>query len=1530
MSTTMPAESRRLYSWWWDSHISPKNSKWLQENLADMDVKVKAMIKLIEEDADSFAKRAEMYYKKRPELLKFMEEFYRAYRALAERYDHATSALRHAHQSMAEAFPNHIPLALPDDPVASSVTNSGHRASDLPSPVYALIDHDILHKDENMKGELARVKLPEKKARKSLNFQEEEEKVLYTRKENVKSEIKHLEGSVSKLSMENQNLKSQIVSESKHLDLNRAEVQSLRDEISRLESEKEAAISQNQLSQESINSLETEISKAKDEIRKLIEEMMILIEKLSRAEKENQCLQVELEERKRVLEMSLKSSEQLHNESQEKFKLMALEIQTHVEKLQEFEHSKAVLEEELHHFKDNNSSLNKQNLACALKIKELQDEMIALKEMHRKLEDEVEIFSKDKMVLQQELKSTKTDRNELDLKHKTLSEQILEARSNVESLEVMVKELRQGNSELKEGCRMLEDENVLLLNKLKSMELDLSERNVVLENSLSDANVELEELRDKAKLLEDSFNSLNTELSTHVEEKAALASQIEALVENVKKLSEKNILMENSLADANSEVDGVRSKLREMEESCQTLSIENSELHDHKKDLISQVESIQLILANLERRHATLEEKHINLAKENGKSIKTVKELEDSLCVKQKSYESLRQSCSIHLNTLEKEIEMTQEECMSNMNESFILQRCLWDMADSLLMEKKKYKCFVQLSDFQKASLDNQVLLLQEERKALQNRVHEEEQRTMDSMLETFILQRCLSEVEQKNFILLQECQKHVVASRCLNEQIIELEGRDLIQKEKIALSAKHNANIRDGINLLLNSLSISNELMNTDTSDVVNLKSILNEVKSLLAFISNVNDENQLLCMEISIYCTILKQIGLEGLLLDQELGTRNSQLLALQSKQHELFQRYEQLRHYVCVKQHRENALMAELGSLNSHLAVLSEEYRELEDKNNALEEENCLIFAKAMNIEHLYLLYRAQYAESTLQLDMSTDEFCALLAVKSDLDEEIKRSKAKMTKFENENKHLNESLLFLDGMRSKIAISEFDLVATQNLCEELFSQVDISENLLKEKNMQLSKANHELQCKQKESAELCRRLVVANKTVDEAKMMISALEKISAGKDKEIASAYEENKRFNVELDKSNSEVEAHRMREEILCSELQKKMVEHDRFEGEIAELFNEVFVLAINVAVLEEKMLELNIEITQRSARAVELEKKLGDVEKENSKIKANLNAYLPLSVSLGNAIEDVEEHAFQLANLHGKQDSSASKEQRNYHSSIGDYTSIAGILELQNLIAKLEALQKLLIGTKNHLDEEKVESSANLESARREIEDLKLKYSIHRESGREDQTAGINEEMKDIELVVEKEVGVDKLATSTEIKESQEDWGRRMIDILSSYSEKLFALHTSAQDLRRKMEASGKKMSYKSLDLHSVNADLKQAEEAINDLFDSIIKLTTKVEEYSKSVNGRREVLEKTRRIAERIGMLELEMEKIHYIFLKLEDECEIYNIRAGVANRAPPRTLLRDYLYGRSGRPARKRERFLAWMRHWRKASGY
>ncbi|KAI3668232.1 hypothetical protein L6452_43309 [Arctium lappa] len=83
-------KSKLTAHWWWldsQSNSIPRKSPWLHSTLAELDDKTGAMLKLIEEDADSFAKRAEMYYKKRPELITIVEDLYRAHRSLAEKYD---------------------------------------------------------------------------------------------------------------------------------------------------------------------------------------------------------------------------------------------------------------------------------------------------------------------------------------------------------------------------------------------------------------------------------------------------------------------------------------------------------------------------------------------------------------------------------------------------------------------------------------------------------------------------------------------------------------------------------------------------------------------------------------------------------------------------------------------------------------------------------------------------------------------------------------------------------------------------------------------------------------------------------------------------------------------------------------------------------------------------------------------------------------------------------------------------------------------------------------------------------------------------------------------------------------------------------------------------------------------------------------------------------------------------------------------------------------------------------------------------
>ncbi|XP_021284200.1 protein NETWORKED 2A-like [Herrania umbratica] len=122
------------YSWWWASHIRTKQSKWLEQNLQDMEEKVSSMLTIIDDDGDSFAQRAEMYYRRRPELVNIVEESYRAYRALAERYDHLSKDLQSANRTIASVFPEQVPFAMDEEDEENvSQTSTSSPCADKPS-----------------------------------------------------------------------------------------------------------------------------------------------------------------------------------------------------------------------------------------------------------------------------------------------------------------------------------------------------------------------------------------------------------------------------------------------------------------------------------------------------------------------------------------------------------------------------------------------------------------------------------------------------------------------------------------------------------------------------------------------------------------------------------------------------------------------------------------------------------------------------------------------------------------------------------------------------------------------------------------------------------------------------------------------------------------------------------------------------------------------------------------------------------------------------------------------------------------------------------------------------------------------------------------------------------------------------------------------------------------------------------------------------------------------------------------------------
>lgn len=79
------------FSWWSDSHKRPQQSQWLQATLSDLDNKTKTILNIIQDDGDSFAKRAEMFYQRRPELINLVHDLHKSYRSLAEKYDQLRS-----------------------------------------------------------------------------------------------------------------------------------------------------------------------------------------------------------------------------------------------------------------------------------------------------------------------------------------------------------------------------------------------------------------------------------------------------------------------------------------------------------------------------------------------------------------------------------------------------------------------------------------------------------------------------------------------------------------------------------------------------------------------------------------------------------------------------------------------------------------------------------------------------------------------------------------------------------------------------------------------------------------------------------------------------------------------------------------------------------------------------------------------------------------------------------------------------------------------------------------------------------------------------------------------------------------------------------------------------------------------------------------------------------------------------------------------------------------------------------------------
>ncbi|XP_073157783.1 protein NETWORKED 1A-like [Henckelia pumila] len=1691
MATLSHSESRRLYSWWWDSHISPKNSKWLQENLTDMDGKVKSMIKLIEEDADSFARRAEMYYKKRPELMKLVEEFYRAYRALAERYNHATGELHQAHCTIAEALSEELPFELAEDSPSKTLSQDvephtpenklhiregsvrkfpkgeSRREENLRDEVLKLSNENHILKDEvfhetgraekaesdiqDLKKNLANVqvekdaillqyqqclkrlsdiegklndaendvlRLDDKSSKSEIEVQTLKEALLHLEVEKVSALVKHteylqkisnLEAMASlveedrkglderaiKAQSEAQSLKDEILrlniantaavdqyklcvvkilelekvisameDEAKLLNMHakrsEAAVVELQKALAQLNKEKEASTLEYKCCLETINQLEKDLSMAEVNLKHLENEVLIGNAKFQNAEENrilleasNQSLRVEAENLVKKIAMKdqelstkeeqleklesrlqeenihcqqveamLKNLEILNSQSKDDNRSLQLELKNVLQMLKDLEICKNGLEVEIQQVRDDNRSLSQSNFLSIAKMENMENEIISLKELKQKLEKEVSLQMGSSKSLQQEILSLKEEIKELNSSYEALIEQVKAAGLNPACVGASLKNLEDENMRLKLICDEGINEKEMLLKKLENME----------------------ELLKKKSVDESSVSDLNGEKTLIIMEKASLLSQLQAVTETMHRLLEKNAVLENSLSAAKVELGGLREKSKGLEEVCELLKSERSYLLTERGTLLLKLENVERKLGSLESKFVKLEEEYVDLEKEKKDVNYQVQELKVSLG-----------------------------------------------------MEKQERVSTQIQSETSFAGLQNQIHLLKEENEWKKNEYAEELEKALKSQFEISILQKFIKDMEEKNYSLVIECQKHVEASKLAEKVISELESESLEQQVETEVLLDEIERLRLDIYQVFRALEtgadcvLDGKIVNEQTF----VHQILGNIEDMKCSISKYEDDKQQLLVENAVLVTVLEQLESKGMEIEsQKIYFENELKFMLKNhtmhefEKDKILKMNKQLKLDLSEGHQHAAKLEAELASLCVKQADLQQSYSTLQETYARVTEENMSLWSKFSDLKEEKWHTDQQNDAAVLDFLTTVNKSAILRSFGAAKMMELKTILEDLNKQNEANCTLEKEMSILRGQLELQKAVNLELTgAVQNLEREIQGireynvqmkrdMTNGKESLIKTE-AKLLDTEAKLETAENLNLTLC-------KMVEKLKSDIQGSLQTRQDREKGILQLSE-----NSIVQKK--EIESLKSVDTDLESEIQD---EFELWEAEASAFYFDLQVCSIHEVMFQNKVQELtgacrSLE-SESAAKTFENEQMKGKIflmESEIGGLKSELHAYGPIIASLKDDIAFLEDNA----HLHSKLNATLNEEPEflevaaHPRRNISKKTHVDSLLGLRNLQGRIKTVRKLMEETKNPVFQGRSVSDTKQEVPVKEIEDLKrrrffgrdkrklqkiknkaakvwngmlmkdipedqvphakrgdsgaddqvLELSETSENGKRAQTTGgslkVSYQMVAKDKVfnnsengkhktdtpftdsdVEKELGVDKLQVSARNRAFFPEVNDRTIhDRLASNAYKLEILQTTVQNLRTKLAMNQHSRKAKNVDFKTIQEQLLEAEETVLHLMESNLLMAENVEEIPcqdevSSPNGskmmqRTKITEQARKGSEKIDRLQLELQKIQYILLKLEDEKK----NKGRSKFFKSKTvILRDFMY--------------------------
>ncbi|VAH03772.1 unnamed protein product [Triticum turgidum subsp. durum] len=1326
----------------------------------------------------------------------------------------------------------------------------------------------------------------------------------------------------------------------------------LKSTILLLNTEKDATLLKNQESSMRVSDLESELSQLQAELQTSLD---------GETKKHIEC------------EAALLLVTDLHSKSQDEVNKLAMHIEELTGKLSEVENIKMDLENIVNKHTKDIHILREQNLSAELIIKDLHCELGALKELNVRLEAEVGSHIGEKEAIRRDFVRQREEKENLDGIHHVLAYEMNALKDSAAANQLLIEELQITNLKLKEVYAKNLIEKALLSEKLQEME-KLSEEYSVLENSVSDANAEIEGLREKIEVLESSESSLN----------------------------EKNSALEMSLCGLKAEFEDMRIKLKDSEKTCQAQLADNSALSAEKNNLFSQrvpfsfqLQNITVVAKALESKRSDLQDKHTSLSREKDLVYDQVRKLKGLLRTINKECENAVKSHEMHANSLEKQISSLHEK--------------IHDMDE---------------------------------------RLQEEEQKSMGASISVVALESSLVYAKDENVALLNKCQKYAFENHAAKILISQLEDKARYHESERKTLLKLSGRLREGISHHMKVLNIDRDLGPAEIAqDEILIQYVSDETSSILKHKEEIEDDNTLMYTELSVLSTVMLQLGtefrdlhLQKCALEEDVEREATELISLQIKNCQLLESNDQLRQELQNNSERDQLQKIEALVLHEKLSCLAEsheasqdkitdmaekneslskEHQSLIEKYNALEDENGTALRECMMLEHLSLFLRGHNNEVASALVSLTDEMALLSLVKGELDNEVKVLSARVILFESENNYLKKYLVYLtEVLTTRLILLEFDLNTGKSISQELAVELESCMAQLMQKDDELLEAEENVQLMQAKNRELCGVVGVLQVAIEGAKVVKGELEKKivilteeGTTKDGEILLLRQANETLEMDAGilkrKEQSLISAHElMSEEVEEHERESLLLIGDTVASSVSVAAYKEMALqfmmeakAIEISAIVQKEIILN-KISMRDAHIEALQKNVIEMQEENAELNAELSMQLALIGSLSNHISLLEEDALSLSKPYSTE---CKEETCMQEDKIGpkSHRFASGTLELKQLMSRIEALGVVISNSKCRRDEESTNSTAKMMAVNMEIQELKTKGGSEIYSEKEKQKDGEDSKGKQVQMM--KDIELDEISTyypaygteassypvgvgnganaevddemlqlweaaertckkqtakssscehehehdieaveevkseypSSELlrgrdlgiinklemlssAEPDELWGKNVVERLASDGQRLASIQESIEELKRKMGGPAKGHS----EYESVSTQLRETEGLVLEQMNLNSKLAKKAENYpalSDSMKAEREggfpskrkMLEQVRKGSDNVARLELELQKIQYVLLKLEEEHEYTRLK--VSDKRT-RVLLKDYLYGRKDHRGKKK----------------